>query len=1298
MFDRKTLIFLMLLLSIISLSTVSAADNITEDAVGLEEVDVDPISVEETQVIEKTENDDVLKEGNNSFGNLANLIDSAESGSTIVLDRDYINDDDYDIDGIEIKKDITIDGQGHTIDANYSSRIFQVSDDAKVVFKNITFKNGEIMETGGWHDADQPKRGGAIDGFSTAINCYFYHNAALGFGGAMNTGTAINCTFESNTKGFSGGSDEGWGGATYQVDAKFCTFIGNSVLEGSMLLCLMKKGAESKDTNILVPTFTMTGETTTRLGGTITFEMEYDGEKYDGYDVLISTTKTNGDEEEFHTSTGSVWTIPFVESRDYTISVVGYPEIQQYSGKFDVYSDVYISGNNFITWYGYDDNITIQAVDNIKRPMANILISYEMNGKATNITTDDNGQIIIPIDDLNPDTYVININYNGTDHYNGLNKTITLTINKGITRLIPNNLITTYNVTEYLEITLTDNKGNTLKDAKLSVELNGTEEYKTDAHGKIKISTEGLTPGTYEYQVTFKENDFYEGSSTTAKAVINKINTRLTANPVATFYNIDDELVIYLFDAFGNPLSNTAVSVKLNKTKNHTTDKNGRIKVNTKGLTPNEYQAKIIFNGNEIYSESNTTSKVVVNKGSPKLIINSISTDYNSGEKFVITLIDNVGNPIANETVQFSLSCSKNTTDENGKIIFSTNVGEGWEISIMDDRGNPISGTPISTDISGVKNFTTDDDGQIKIAIKNVVPHTYFANVAFIGNEFYSTSNITGKIVVNKQSTTITVNSLTTVFNTDNYLIATLKNSQDKPISGVQVSVDLGGVKNYTTDENGQINISTSNLIPGNYIAKIRFNENYYYTSSSAETAVIVKKATTKLTVESSNDGANLVITLMDSENNPVSKASVSVDLNGANNYITDSEGQIIISTNNDSASFDVKINFEGNENYTGSSLETKVIVKKTSILTADPVTTTYGEAENLVITLKDRDDNPVINASVSVDLNGIKNYTTDENGQIKVPLQNLTPDNYNVKINFDGNGSYESSKIETTITVKKITTKLTADTVITTYNVNKNLVITLKDDAGNPLINASVSVDLNGTNIYNTDENGQIKIPVPNLALTTYTAKIKFEGNDSYEGSIAETAVIVKKSTTTLTADTVTAAYNDGKYLVISLKDDADKPIVNASVSVDLKGVKNYTTDKNGQIKISVQNLAPNYYVAKISYAGDNNRTGFDSYGVIVVKKATPKLTVKSKSFKAKTKSKKYSVILKTNKNKAMKNVKVYLKVKGKTYAAKTNSKGKATFKITKLTKKGKYTGVVTYKGNAYYNKVAKKVKIKIR
>ena len=78
--------------------------------------------------------------------------------------------------------------------------------------------------------------------------------------------------------------------------------------------------------------------------------------------------------------------------------------------------------------------------------------------------------------------------------------------------------------------------------------------------------------------------------------------------------------------------------------------------------------------------------------------------------------------------------------------------------------------------------------------------------------------------------------------------------------------------------------------------------------------------------------------------------------------------------------------------------------------------------------------------------------------------------------------------------------------------------------------------------------------------------------------------------------------------------------------------------------------------------------------------------------------KTKKYTVTLKNNLGKGMKNTKVTLKVNKKTYTAKTNKKGVATFKIKKLTKKGKYKATVTFKGNAYYNKVIKKVNIKIK
>lgn len=101
---------------------------------------------------------------------------------------------------------------------------------------------------------------------------------------------------------------------------------------------------------------------------------------------------------------------------------------------------------------------------------------------------------------------------------------------------------------------------------------------------------------------------------------------------------------------------------------------------------------------------------------------------------------------------------------------------------------------------------------------------------------------------------------------------------------------------------------------------------------------------------------------------------------------------------------------------------------------------------------------------------------------------------------------------------------------------------------------------------------------------------------------------------------------------------------------------------------------------------------------------KVNPKkttITASKKTFKSKVKVKKYTVTLKSGTKKISK-VWVYLTIKGKkykkTFNARTNTKGKATFKITKLTKKGKYTATITFKGNSKYKKLTKKVKISIK
>ena len=168
-----------------------------------------------------------------------------------------------------------------------------------------------------------------------------------------------------------------------------------------------------------------------------------------------------------------------------------------------------------------------------------------------------------------------------------------------------------------------------------------------------------------------------------------------------------------------------------------------------------------------------------------------------------------------------------------------------------------------------------------------------------------------------------------------------------------------------------------------------------------------------------------------------------------------------------------------------------------------------------------------------------------------------------------------------------------------------------------------------------------------------------------------------------------VSKYYGTANKLIVNLKDDKGKAIANVNVNVVLKGVsKNIKTDSNGRATLAI-GLAPGTYYAKITYPGAE---GISSK--IVVKKATPKITAKAKTFKKSVKTKKYSITLKVN-NKAMKNTKVTIKVNKKTYSAKTNSKGVATFKITKLTKKGKYTATVKYAGSKYYN--AKSVNVKI-
>ena len=190
-----------------------------------------------------------------------------------------------------------------------------------------------------------------------------------------------------------------------------------------------------------------------------------------------------------------------------------------------------------------------------------------------------------------------------------------------------------------------------------------------------------------------------------------------------------------------------------------------------------------------------------------------------------------------------------------------------------------------------------------------------------------------------------------------------------------------------------------------------------------------------------------------------------------------------------------------------------------------------------------------------------------------------------------------EVGTAEVAIIVEPADSSVSAETVTTTYNVNKDLVITLKDDNDNPLSGVQITVDLDGAKEYTTDENGQVKIAVGSLVPKTYTVKISFAGNENYTASEATAKVAVKKATPTVTASAKTFTFEDKtKKYTVTLKDNKGNALKNTKVTLKVNG-KTYTatTNSKGVATFKLSDITKGKkltkkatYNAVISFAGD--------------------------------------------------------------------------------------------------------------
>ena len=218
---KKTDIFLLfslLLILFICISVVSASDTNVDDMTNINHDDENLILNDANSVVLSNVKADVVSNGNSmSFSDLKAKM---KASSTVTLTSDVIYNPKVDSGSIALTSSVTINGNGHTIDAKSKTRIFTVPSGKKLTLNNLNIKNGYMSGDSG---------GVILNSGNIKINnCNFTNCKVVGSksnGGAIagaGGGTISNCNFIKCSAGFRGGSI-----MSNKITIKKCTFTDN---------------------------------------------------------------------------------------------------------------------------------------------------------------------------------------------------------------------------------------------------------------------------------------------------------------------------------------------------------------------------------------------------------------------------------------------------------------------------------------------------------------------------------------------------------------------------------------------------------------------------------------------------------------------------------------------------------------------------------------------------------------------------------------------------------------------------------------------------------------------------------------------------------------------------------------------------------------------------------------------------------------------------------------------------------------------------------------------------------------
>lgn len=365
------------------------------------------------------------------------------------------------------------------------------------------------------------------------------------------------------------------------------------------------------------------------------------------------------------------------------------------------------------------------------------------------------------------------------------------------------------------------------------------------------IYIDGVYPGTHIVKNIFKTYGFLMVHPTNISFTNNKVDV---TSSLDSDYNLNESCnaiggVFIQYGGVNNTISNNTINLNSNDPISYGVGIIGATNSSAEGSINNT------FSGNNI-----------------SIISNYYAIAINLGEKAIeSTFINNVFDLYAVKTISIlnntGVDDDKNVFSENSfnlierhftKLIVTdssykfNNQNKIVQITLKDVNGTVLANKNIVIVLNGkTYNIKTNSNGiaTVQASLANI--GTYPITATFVSESEYFGTTASGKIVVNKDSTSMSSSGKTyTVTTTSKTITVTLKDGSGNLVANRKVTVTVNGkTVSATTNSKGVATFNLALNAVKTYTVSLKFAGDSYYTASSSSVKVKVTKTKTKLTV-----------------------------------------------------------------------------------------------------------------------------------------------------------------------------------------------------------------------------------------------------------------------------------------------------------------------------------------------------------------------------------------------------------------------------------------------------------------